>query len=71
MSLYVISPKMTTLTVVVLPLIIGTGTLLGSGLRALSRKTQECAAISMSLADEALGNIRTVRSFAMEEVEER
>ncbi|KAI4875035.1 hypothetical protein NFI96_013000 [Prochilodus magdalenae] len=68
-SLYVISPKLTGLTVVVLPCLVGAGALIGSFLRKLSRKAQEQIAKATGVADEALGNVRTVRAFAMEDRE--
>lgn len=68
-SLYYISPKMTMWTVVILPVMLATGTMFGSFLRVLSRKAQEQAARAAGVADEALSNIRTVRSFAMEDAE--
>lgn len=40
-SLYIISPKLTGLTVIVLPCLVGAGALMGSVLRKLSRKAQE------------------------------
>lgn len=68
-SLYVISPKLTGLTVVVLPCLVGAGALIGSFLRKLSRMAQEQVAKATGVADEALGNVRTVKAFAMEERE--
>lgn len=68
-SLYIISPKLTGLTVVVLPCLVGAGALIGSFLRKLSRKAQEQVAKATGVADEALGNVRTVRAFAMEDRE--
>ncbi|KAJ8337440.1 hypothetical protein SKAU_G00386600 [Synaphobranchus kaupii] len=68
-SLYLISPKLTGLMVVVMPCLVGTGALIGSFLRRLSRKAQEQVAIATGVADEALGNVRTVRAFAMEDRE--
>ncbi|MBN3318008.1 ABCB8 protein, partial [Atractosteus spatula] len=65
-SLYLISPKLTGLTVVVMPCLVGAGALIGSFLRRLSRKAQEQVARATGVADEALGNVRTVRAFAME-----
>ena len=56
---------------VVLPAIILVGTLFGSVLRKWSRNAQEQVAIATGVADEAIGNIRTVRAFAMEESEHR
>lgn len=68
-SLYLISPKLTGLTVVVLPCLVGAGALIGSVLRKLSRLAQEQVSIATGVADEALGNVRTVKAFAMEERE--
>jgi len=64
--LFKISPKLTYLMILVLPGIILIGTGLGSFLRQLSRNSQEQLATAMSVADEAIGNVRTVRAFAME-----
>lgn len=52
----------------ILPVIIG-GTLFGSLLRRLSRAAQAQVAKATAVADEALGNVRTVRAFAMEDKE--
>uniref|UniRef100_A0A672LRT0 ATP-binding cassette, sub-family B (MDR/TAP), member 8 n=1 Tax=Sinocyclocheilus grahami TaxID=75366 RepID=A0A672LRT0_SINGR len=68
-SLHIISPKLTGLTVVVLPCLVGAGALIGSFLGKLSRKAQEQVAKATGVADEALGNARTVRAFAMEDRE--
>ncbi|XP_028832645.1 mitochondrial potassium channel ATP-binding subunit isoform X2 [Denticeps clupeoides] len=68
-SLYLISPKLTGLTVVVLPCLVGAGAVIGSFLRRLSRRAQEQVSKATAVADEALGNVRTVRAFAMEERE--
>ncbi|XP_043923540.1 mitochondrial potassium channel ATP-binding subunit [Protopterus annectens] len=68
-SLYIISPKLTVLMVVVMPVLVGTGALIGSFLRRLSRRAQEQIAKATGVADEALGNVRTVRAFAMEDRE--
>ncbi|XP_053116366.1 mitochondrial potassium channel ATP-binding subunit [Hemicordylus capensis] len=65
-SLYLISPKLTGLLLLVMPLLVGTGALIGSFLRKLSRNAQEQVAKATAVADEALGNVRTVRAFAME-----
>ncbi|XP_029443831.1 ATP-binding cassette sub-family B member 8, mitochondrial isoform X2 [Rhinatrema bivittatum] len=69
-SLYLISPRLTGLLVVVLPTLVGAGALIGSFLRTLSRRAQEQVAKATGVADEALGNVRTVRAFAMESREE-
>ena len=68
-SLYMISPKLTGVMVVILPVVIIGGTLFGSLLRRLSKAAQEQAAKATAVADEALGNVRTVRAFAMEDKE--
>ncbi|XP_077349787.1 mitochondrial potassium channel ATP-binding subunit-like isoform X1 [Lithobates pipiens] len=68
-SLYYISPKLTGLLVVVMPVLVGAGALIGSFLRRLSRRAQEQIAKATGVADEALGNVRTVRAFAMEDRE--
>lgn len=52
-----------------LPVVILGGTVFGSILRNLSRIAQEQVARATAVADEALGNVRTVRAFAMEEKE--
>nr|XP_033787986.1 mitochondrial potassium channel ATP-binding subunit isoform X2 [Geotrypetes seraphini] len=69
-SLYLISPRLTGLLVVVMPTLVGGGALIGCLLRRLSRKAQEQVAKATGVADEALGNVRTVRAFAMESREE-
>ncbi|XP_073438319.1 mitochondrial potassium channel ATP-binding subunit isoform X1 [Dendrobates tinctorius] len=68
-SLYYISPKLTGLLVVVMPLLVGAGAVIGSFLRRLSRRAQEQIAKATGVADEAIGNVRTVRAFAMEDRE--
>ncbi|EYC44351.1 hypothetical protein Y032_0464g1934 [Ancylostoma ceylanicum] len=68
-SLFRISPQMTMYTVAALPLVIAIGTLFGALLRSLSRRAQAQSAVAAAVADEALGNIQTVRAFAMEEQE--
>ncbi|KAI0227694.1 Mitochondrial potassium channel ATP-binding subunit [Lamellibrachia satsuma] len=66
MVLFKLSPKLTGLLIVVLPLIIAAGTVIGAVLRTISSKAQAQVARSTAVADEALGNVRTVRAFAME-----
>lgn len=55
--------------VIVLPVVIISGTLFGSLLRRFSRAAQAQVAKATAVADEALGNVRTVRAFAMEDKE--
>ncbi|NXV93186.1 ABCB8 protein, partial [Calonectris borealis] len=66
-SLYLLSPKLTGLLLVALPALVGAGALIGAGLRSLSRRAQEQVAKATGVADEVLGNVRTVRAFAMED----
>ncbi|XP_054027141.1 mitochondrial potassium channel ATP-binding subunit [Dryobates pubescens] len=66
-SLYLLSPKLTMLLVLALPALVGTGALIGAALRSLSRQAQEQVAKATGVADEVLGNVRTVRAFAMED----
>ncbi|NWY21549.1 ABCB8 protein, partial [Aphelocoma coerulescens] len=66
-SLYLLSPKLTALLLVALPVLVGSGAFIGAFLRSLSRQAQEQVAKATVVADEALGNVRTVRAFAMEE----
>ena len=68
-SLLLISPHMTISMAMILPAMIAVGTVLGTILRQWSRQSQEQVAVAMGVADEALGNVRTVRSFAMEDTE--
>ncbi|XP_076053089.1 mitochondrial potassium channel ATP-binding subunit-like [Oratosquilla oratoria] len=68
-SIYTISPQMAGMTALVVPAIIGVGTALGTLLRALSKAAQHQVAKATGVADECLGNMRTVRAFAMEPAE--
>uniref|UniRef100_G1PQL4 Mitochondrial potassium channel ATP-binding subunit n=1 Tax=Myotis lucifugus TaxID=59463 RepID=G1PQL4_MYOLU len=69
-SLSMLSTRLTLLMLVAMPSLMGVGTLMGSALRKLSRQCQEQIARATGVADEALGNVRTVRAFAMEQREE-
>lgn len=69
-SLSMLSTRLTLLLMVATPALMGVGTLMGSALRKLSRQCQEQIARATGVADEALGNVRTVRAFAMEQREE-
>ncbi|XP_070200308.1 mitochondrial potassium channel ATP-binding subunit-like [Littorina saxatilis] len=68
-SLLLISPKLSSVMLLIIPLVIAGGTILGSMLRKFSREAQDQVARSTAVADEAIGNIRTVRAFAMEDKE--
>ncbi|XP_018566195.1 ATP-binding cassette sub-family B member 8, mitochondrial [Anoplophora glabripennis] len=68
-SLLMISPQMTFVSLLCIPSIIFVGTVFGSLLRVISRRAQAQVEKTTAVADEAVGNIRTVRAFAMEEQE--
>jgi len=67
--LYLISPEMAGATLVLMPVVVGCGTLFGSLLRRLSRRAQEQGARATAAGEECISNIRTVRAFAMEDLE--
>ncbi|XP_011375876.1 ATP-binding cassette sub-family B member 8, mitochondrial [Pteropus vampyrus] len=69
-SLSMLSTRLTLLLMVATPALMGVGSLMGSALRKLSRQCQEQIARATGVADEALGSVRTVRAFAMEQREE-
>lgn len=54
---------------IIVPSVIFVGTLIGSVLRKLSKLAQAQTSKAMALADEGISNVRTVRAFAMEEIE--
>lgn len=68
-ALYKISPTLSGIMMVVVPSVIFVGTAIGSLLRKLSKIAQAQTAKAMSVADEAISNVRTVRAFAMEDIE--
>lgn len=68
-SLVIISPQMTFVTLLCVPTVVAVGTIFGAVLRKISRLAQAQNEKCTAVADEAIGNIRTVRAFAMEDVE--
>ncbi|VEN52920.1 unnamed protein product, partial [Callosobruchus maculatus] len=70
-SLVMISPEMTFVTLLCVPSVIAVGTIFGSLLRVTSRKAQAQNDKTTAVADEAVSNIRTVRAFAMEDQEKQ
>ncbi|XP_026743729.1 ATP-binding cassette sub-family B member 8, mitochondrial [Trichoplusia ni] len=68
-SLLVISPHLTGLTLLCVPSVVVGGTFIGSLLRKLSREAQTQIEKSTLVAEEAISNMRTVRAFAGEENE--
>jgi ATP-binding cassette subfamily B protein len=67
--LFFTSLKLSMVMIVAVPLVIGIAFFYGRMLRKLSRKVQDAIGDSTSVAEEAIGGIRTVRSFAREEHE--
>ncbi|KAJ8930226.1 hypothetical protein NQ314_016988 [Rhamnusium bicolor] len=68
-SLVLISPQMTFVTLLYIPCVVAVGTVFGALLRSISRRAQSQVEKTTAVADEAIGNIRTVRAFAMESQE--
>ncbi|XP_037087475.1 LOW QUALITY PROTEIN: mitochondrial potassium channel ATP-binding subunit-like [Pollicipes pollicipes] len=68
-ALYHISPQLTLGSAVVIGSVVSVGTMIGRGLRAISRDAQQQVAHATAVAEEAVGNVRTVRAFAMEDSE--
>jgi ATP-binding cassette subfamily B protein len=67
--LFYTSWKLTGLMLGVVPVVAIGAVLFARTVRSLSRKTQDALAAANSVAEETLGSIRTVRSFAREEQE--
>ncbi|XP_045502111.1 mitochondrial potassium channel ATP-binding subunit isoform X2 [Colias croceus] len=70
-SLLVISPHLTGMTLICVPTVVIGGTFIGSLLRKLSREVQGQIEKATLVAEEAISNMRTVRAFAGEENEAR
>ncbi|XP_056646698.1 mitochondrial potassium channel ATP-binding subunit isoform X2 [Diorhabda sublineata] len=68
-TLVMISPQMTLVSLLCIPSVIAVGTIFGTLLRSISRKAQAQIEKTTAVADEAVSNIRTVRAFAMEDQE--
>lgn len=68
-SLFIISPQLATIALISVPSAVILGSLIGKSLRELSRKSQAQTEKATSVCQEALGNIRTVRSCAAENLE--
>jgi subfamily B ATP-binding cassette protein MsbA len=64
-------PRLTTTTLAVVPLIVGSAIFFGRRLRRASTGVQDRVAEAMGMADEAFSQIRTVQSFVREEEETR
>eukprot|EP01133_Synstelium_polycarpum_P003651 gene3651-4194_t len=69
LSLFFISPKLSAAMLTILPTMVGIGTLYAGWLKKLSLRAQAAQAQSTVVAEEAMGNIRTVVAFANESLE--
>ncbi|WP_019588687.1 ABC transporter ATP-binding protein [Deinococcus apachensis] len=67
--LFVTSPRLSLLTLAVIPLVIGTAIVLGRRLRRVARELQDTIARANADAAEALGGVRVVQSFTAENLE--
>lgn len=68
-SLYLISPQMAIIALISVPVAVCVMSLLGGSLRSLSKRSQAQSEKATSVCEEALSNIRTVRSNACEYLE--
>lgn len=68
-SLFIISPQLATIALISVPSAVFLGSFLGRSLRQLSRESQAQQEKATNVCQEALGNIRTVRSCAAEHIE--
>ena len=64
-------PRLTTTTLAVVPIVVGTAFFFGRRLRRASTGVQDRVAEAMGMADEAFSQIRTVQSFVREAEETR
>jgi ATP-binding cassette, subfamily B, bacterial MsbA len=64
-------PRLTTTTLAVVPVVVGSAFFFGRRLRRASTGVQDRVADAMGMADEAFSQIRTVQSFVREEEETR
>lgn len=71
MILLYLAPKLTAVTLTVLPPVALGGWFYGKYVKRLSRKVQDALGKTAQFAEERLGNIRTVKSFVQEEPEEK
>lgn len=68
--LVITSPKLSLLTLLIIPLVIGTAFSIGKQIRKVSRQVQDAIASTNSSAEEAISGIRVVQSFTAEPLEE-
>ncbi|PTA66814.1 ABC transporter ATP-binding protein [Deinococcus arcticus] len=63
------SPRLSLLTLAVIPLVIGTAFMIGRRIRLVSREVQDAVAGANASAEEAISGVRVVQSFTAEGVE--
>ncbi|GGB65046.1 ABC transporter ATP-binding protein [Deinococcus soli (ex Cha et al. 2016)] len=64
------SPRLSLLTLAVIPLVIGTAVTIGRRIRRVSREVQDAVAGANASAEEAISGVRVVQSFTAEGLEE-
>nr|WP_026298790.1 ABC transporter transmembrane domain-containing protein [Deinococcus aquatilis] len=63
------SPRLSLLTLAIIPLVIGTAITIGRRIRKISRSVQDAIADANASAEEAISGVRVVQSFTAEQVE--
>lgn len=61
--------RLSLVMVAIVPIVAISAVLFGRRVRALSKRTQDALAAATTVAEESLGNVRTVRAFAREDAE--
>ena len=64
------SPRLSLLTLAIIPLVIGTAVTIGRRIRRVSREVQDAVAAANGQAEEAISGVRVVQSFTAEGLEE-
>ncbi|MCP2013765.1 subfamily B ATP-binding cassette protein MsbA [Deinococcus sp. HSC-46F16] len=67
--LVITSPRLSLLTLAVIPLVIGTAIVIGRRIRVVSREVQDRVAEANASAEEAISGVRVVQSFTAEDTE--
>uniref|UniRef100_UPI00358FF3ED ATP-binding cassette sub-family B member 10, mitochondrial-like n=1 Tax=Myxine glutinosa TaxID=7769 RepID=UPI00358FF3ED len=67
--MFYVSPKLATFVLTVVPPVALIAVAYGRYMRTITMKTQDLQALATQVAEERIGNIRTVRAFAREEME--
>jgi ABC transporter fused permease/ATP-binding protein len=68
--MFLTSPILTSFILIIIPPLGFLAAKFGKKVKAFSRKTQDALATSTAVAEESIGNVRTVKSFAQEGYEE-